>query len=123
MFKIDDETGDMITRQGDSYSFRVTGIDDSWDVYYSVYNLETYEILFEIHTKPINNITDINVEASDCDKLIVDDCEKSATYGWNIKRCKDNVEDTVIVVGKDVNDINKITVLPKTTEGTLNGQS
>ena len=121
MFIMDNETGDMITRQGDTFSFTVTGISDEWDVYFSVYRNDTRERLFEVQTKPVNGVAVFNVTAADSDKMTVEDGKKTATYYWNIKRCKEGVEDTVIVVGKEVSDLNKITVYPLTTEGAENG--
>lgn len=117
MFIMDDETGEQKTRQGDSYEFTVIGIDADWDVYYSVYRLDTREIMLEVQSVKQDNADIISVSAAQCDKLIVEDGKKSATYGWNVKRCKNGVEDTVIVVGKTADDVNKIIVLPKTTEG------
>lgn len=117
MFIMDDETGEQKVRQGDSYDFKVEGITADWDVFYSVYRLDTREIMLEVQSVKEEDTDIINVPASECDKLVVEDGKKSATYGWNIKRCKDGKEDTVIVVGKSVDDINKIIVLPKTTEG------
>lgn len=117
MFIMDDVTGEQKTRQGDSYEFTVTGISSDWDVFYSVYKLDTREIMLEVQSVKENDKDIITVSASECDKLVVEDGKKSATYGWNVKRCKNGVEDTVIVVGKTADDINKIIVLPKTTEG------
>lgn len=117
MFIMDDETGEQKTRQGDSYEFTVTGIDADWDVYYSVYRIDTREILLEVQSTKENGADKITVSAEESDKLTVESGRKSTSYGWNIKRCKNGIEDTVIVVGKDVDDINKIIVLPKTTEG------
>lgn len=121
MFKMDDVTGDMTTRQGDSFSFKVTGITSDWNAYFSVYRGDTREIVFEIQGIHENNETIFNVTPADSNLMTVEDGKKTATYYWNIKRCKDGVEDTVIVVGKDVSDLNKITVYPLTTEGAENG--
>ena len=121
MFRMNDKTGNMETRQGDTFSFTVTGISDEWDVYFSVYKGDTRKRLFEIKTNPVNGVATFNVTAALSNLMIVDDGKKTATYYWNIKRCKDGVEDTVIVVGKDVSDLNKITVYPLTTEGSENG--
>lgn len=117
MFIMDDETGEQKVRQGDSYNFKVEGITADWDVFYSVYRLDTREIMLEVQSVKENDVDKIYVSAEESDKLIVPEGKKSATYGWNVKRCKDGEEDTVIVVGKSVDDINKIIVLPKTTEG------
>lgn len=121
MFIMDEVTGDITTRQGDTWSITVHGIDDGWKAYFSVYEKDTREIIFEIGASPVDGTTIFNVSSANSNKLTVEDGKKTATYYWNIKRCRDGVEDTVIVVGKDVSDVNKITVYPLTTEGDENG--
>jgi len=123
MFIMDDVTGDMTTRQGDSFSFTVTGITDDWDVYFSVYNGASREILFETSTKPVNEETVFNITAGETNKLTVPKGKKTETYYYGIKRCKDGVEDTVIIGDKNIGDLNKITVYPLITEGAENGTS
>lgn len=123
MFILNDETGDIITRQGDTWSLQVTGIDDSWDAYFSVYRGDTRERLFEIHTNPVENVTTFNITAANSNLMTVPDGKKIAIYYYGIKRCKDGEEDTVIVGNKDVADLNKITVYPLITEGEENGAS
>jgi hypothetical protein len=118
---MDDTTGDMTTRQGDTFSFTVTGITDDWDAYFSVYRGDSRNILFEIKTKPVEGVATFNISAAESNLMTVEEGKKTATYYWNIKRCKDGVEDTVIVVGKNVSDLNKIIVYPLTTEGAENG--
>ena len=119
MFIMDDTTGEQKTRQGDTYEFLVKGIDVDWDVFYSVYNIETQEILLEVQSIKENEGDRIIVPASECDKLTVPEGKKSTTYGWGIKRKKGDYEDTTIVVGRKAEDITKIIVLPKTTEGNI----
>lgn len=123
MFIMDEETGNMTTRQGDTYSFQVTGVADDWDLYYSVYRTTDREILFEIKTNPVNQVATFEVTASDSNLMTVPDGKKTEIYYWGLKRCKDGVEDTLIVGNKDIGDYNKITVYPLTTEGAENGAS
>lgn len=121
MFIMDDETGDMITRQGDSYSFQVEGVDDDWDLYYSVYKTSNREILFEIKTNPINQVATFEITPKDSTLMTVPEGKKTEVYYWGLKRSKDGFEDTLIVGDKQVADVNKITVYPLTTEGPDNG--
>lgn len=118
MFIIDDTTGNMVTRQGDTFSLSVTGITDDWTVYFSVY--KDREILFEVHKTPVDGLTTFNISAFNSNKMTVPTGKKYETYYYGIKRCKDGIEDTVIVGNKQVGELNKITVYPLTTEGTEN---
>ena len=123
MFKMDEETGDAEAQQGDSWSFKVTGIPDDYTVYYSVYEIDTREIIFEINTTPENEETTIEVTPVETDKLQVEDGKKYKKYGYGIKRCKDGFEDTVIIGNKQIGEINVLKIYPKITEGAINGQS
>lgn len=120
MFVIDEETGDAITRQGDTWSLSISGISDEWTVYYSVYTKDTRDIVFEISASPVDSNTTFFVTAEDSDKLVVPEGKKTEKYYYGIKRCKDNIEDTVIIGNKDVGDLNLLTVYPKIVEGTVN---
>lgn len=117
MFIMNDETGEQKVRQGDSYEFTVTGIDADWEVFYSVYNIETQEIILEVQSEKIEGGDKISVPAGESDKLTVPQGKKSMTYGWGIKRKKNGFEDTTIVKDRKEEDIVKIIVLPKITEG------
>lgn len=121
MFKMDDVTGEQKTRQGDSYWFRATGIPADWDLFYSVYNIETQERIFEIQSVKENGADRFDIPATESDKLVVSVGEPYAVYGWGIKRVKNGIEDTTMVTGRSEDDINKIIVLPKTNEGVANG--
>lgn len=129
MFKMDEVTGDQTVRQGDDYSFSVIGIPDDWDVYYSVYRASDRKIMFEIKSKPANEVTEFIVTPADSELLTVPVNKKVEIYYYGIKRCKDGREDTVIVgtkkdgTPKDVTDLNKVTVLPLTNQGDENGPS
>lgn len=123
MFIMDDETGDIITRQGDTWMLQVTGIPDDWEAYFSVYKGDTRERLFEIETQPDNGVSIFNVTASNSNLMTVPDGKKTEVYYYGIKRCKNGFEDTVIIGSKNVGDLNKITVYPLITEGAENGAS
>lgn len=127
MFIMDDITGDITTRQGDTWSFDVEGISDDFDAYFSVYRGDTRERLFEIQTNPVNGVTKFEIDNTNSDKLIVPENRKTEIYYYGIKRCKlingKYFEDTVIVGDKQIGELNKILVYPKITEGAVNGAS
>lgn len=123
MFIIDEETGDATTRQGDTFNLSVSGISDDWTVYFSVYEKDTRNIVFELHTTPVDSVATFFVTANDSNKLTVPHGKKTEKYYYGIKRCKDNIEDTVIIGNKDVGDLNLLLVYPLITEGTKNGAS
>lgn len=122
MFIIDDITGNMTLRQGDTYEFIVEGVTNDWVLYYSVYNANR-EILFEIHETPVSGLTTFRITAAQSDLMTVPLGKKTETYYYGLKRCKGAQEDTLIVGDKNVGDLNKITVYPLTTEGVENGAS
>lgn len=119
MFIIDEETGDSTGRQGDTWNISVNGISDDWTVFYSVYEKDSRNIVFEISTKPVNGVANFFIEAENSDKLTVPDGKKTEKYYYGIKRCKDNIEDTVIIGNKNVGDLNLLLIYPKITEGTV----
>lgn len=122
MYIVDEETGDMIIRQGDTYTFKVEGVTDDYDLYYSVYN-SNREILWELHTKPIEGVAEFTVTPYYSNQLTVPADKKNEIYYYGLKRCKDGFEDTLIVGEKKINELNKITVYPLITEGSENGAS
>lgn len=123
MFIMDDVTGDMTVRQGDTYTFIVSGITDEWTVYYSVYRKSDRKIIFEIDATPQNEETTFNISAALSNLLTVPDEKKTEIYYYGIKRCKDGVEDTVLIGNKEVGELNKLLVYPLITEGDENGES
>ena len=120
MFIIDEETGDATTRQGDTWNITVSGISDDWTVYYSVYEKDTRNIVFEIPTTPVNGDSTFFISAENSNKLTVPEGKKTEKYYWGIKRCKGEIEDTVIIGNKDVGDLNLLLVYPLIVEGTEN---
>lgn len=123
MFIMDEETGDITTRQGDTFTINVTGISDDWTVYFSVYRGSDRVRLFEISQTPVEGTTTFDITARESNLMTVPNGKKTELYYYGIKRCKDNIEDTVIVGNKKVSDLNKILVYPLITEGTENGTS
>ena len=120
MFMMNEITGDIITRQGDTWTVRITGITDDFDAYFSVYKGDTRERLFEIQTKPVEGVSTFEIDAAHSNLMTVPTGKKTEIYYYGIKRCKDGMEDTVIVGDKGVGDLNKITVYPLITEGAEN---
>lgn len=124
MFIMNETTGDIITRQGDTWSLQVSGITDDWDAYFSVYRGDNRERLFEIKANPENEITNFNVDAANSNLMTVPAGRKTEIYYYGIKRCKlvdgKYIEDTVIVGNKEIGELNKITVYPLITEGAEN---
>jgi len=123
MFIMDDVTGDMTVRQGDTYTFVVSGISDDWVVYYSVYRKSDRHIIFEVSSTPINEETTFNITAAQSNLLTVPTEKKTELYYYGIKRCKEGIEDTVLIGDKEVGELNKILVYPLITEGDENGES
>lgn len=123
MYLIDEETGDMTIRQGDSYSFTVEGVDSSYTMYHSVYNSQR-EIIFEVSAIPNeNDETTFEITPAETNLLTVPVNRKKENYYYGIKRCKNGYEDTLIVGNKEVGELNKMTVYPLITEGDENGAS
>ena len=122
MFIIDDTTGNMTVRQGDSFDFTVEGVTDDWQLYFSVYNANR-EILFEINKTPIEGVTKFEITPAQSTLMTVPLDKKTEMYYYGLKRCKNGIEDTLIVGDKSVSDLNKITVYPLTNEGAENGES
>lgn len=128
MFKINKRTGDIITRQGDTWELYVSGVSSDWDMYFSVYKPDTREILFEIQRTPNNeNIVVFDIDAENSNKLTVPQGKEIETYYYGIKRCKTEnnkiIEDTLIITGKSADSSNTITVYPLIVEGAENGTS
>lgn len=123
MFIFDEKTATMTTRQGDTFSFEVEGVDDTWTMYFSVYNIKRDRI-FEIEANPEDGIATFKVKASQSNLLTVSKGKKVETYYWALKRCKTeedgNIEDTLIINDKTVADLNKLIVYPLVAEGFQN---
>ena len=125
MFKYDEKTATMTTRQGDSFSFEVEGVDSGWTLFFSVFDIKR-NILLEISAVPDEKgIAHFKVSPGDSNKLTVSKGKKAETYYYNFKRCMrvdedEVIEDTLIIGNKQVSDLNKLIVYPLTTEGFAN---
>lgn len=120
MFIVDEKTGDIITRQGDSGTLVLNNIDTSrnWKVYFSVYDKNRKQMINEIFTQSNNLPTvAISISANATDPLKVNSDEEYATYYYGVKLCADGIEDTLIIGNGDIDSENTITVYPKKTEG------
>lgn len=122
MFKYDEKTATMTTRQGDSFSFEVEGVEVGWTLFFSVYDIKR-NIILEVSSEPDEmSSAQFWVSPADSNKLTVSKGKKVETYYYSFKRCKrletgEVIEDTLIIEGKDVSDMNKFIVYPLTTEG------
>lgn len=126
MFKIDDRTYDIICRQGDTGEYSVEGLPtegiNNALVYLSFYNNKRV-ILSEISAEPdIEGNAKFYISSEMTDKLTVPNGASSATYYYGLKLCytddeEREWEDTLVINGKKVEDLNKIIVYPKIVEG------
>ena len=122
MFKYDEKTATMTTRQGDSFSFEVEGVEAGWTLFFSIYDMKR-NIILEVSAEPDEmSVAQFWVSPGDSNKLTVSKGKKSETYYYNFKRCKrleteEVIEDTLIIEGKTIYDMNKFIVYPLTTEG------
>ena len=126
MYIIDEETGDMTIRQGDSFELTIEGIpsDKEYDVYFSIYDLKR-NILFELKETPVDGVVTFKITPALSNLLTVPTTQKTALYYWSVKRCyePDNFEDTLLVGNKEVKDLNKVLVYPLNVEGAENANS
>lgn len=122
MFQVNGETGDVICRQGDSGEMTFTGISTAkpYKAYFSIYNNKR-KILVEIEATPFDGTVTFGLTPEMMDKLEVPVGEKNMLYYYGIKIClpEENYEDTLVVGNKEITALNKITVYPKITEGTV----
>jgi len=126
MFIIDEETGNITIRQGDSAEITITGIPDDreYDVYFSMYD-SNRNILFKLKENPVDREVTFKITPKLSNLLTVPSGQKTALYYWGVKRCyeSDNFEDTLLVGDKGVADLNKVTVYPLIVEGAENANS
>ena len=125
MFKVDEETGDAVCRQGDSGKLLIEGLptDRAYKCYFSVYDTNR-KIIFELEEDVTSEGTVIfNFSPSNTNLLEVPTKQKSLLYFYGIKICceEDDYEDTLIIGSKTYKDLNQFVVYPLITEGTDNG--
>ena len=118
---VDELTGDMIIRQGDNGEYIVedTPTDKVYTAYFSVVD-ENRNHIGDIETNTsLEGYTKFIITPDFSDKLEVKKDEESATYYFVVKLCHgvNDIEDTLVIGNKGINELNKITVLPKISEG------
>lgn len=119
---VDDLTGDMIIRQGDNGKYTVNGTptDKVYSAFLSVVDENRNHIGdIETFTNP-EGYTEFIITPEFSNKLEVKKGEEQATYFFVVKICFgiNDIEDTLILGNKGIYELNKITVLPKISEGT-----
>lgn len=123
MFNVDDDFN-IVLRQGDSGKLTIGGLDDyiGYTLYLSVYDADR-NIIFEINKLVEGEDVELVFSPSNTNLLTVPAKKKTAIYYFGLKIClaSDDFEDTLIIDGKGVDDLNKVVVYPLITEGTLNG--
>ena len=120
MRTIDEETGDMEIRQGDTFSLIVSNVDNNCKVYFSVTDAMNNRI-FEIEKSPTNNEVLFNITSELSNKLVVPRGRQYERYNYGIKLCwqvnNEWLEDTLVIGNKTIGISNKITVYPLISEG------
>lgn len=123
MFIIDEDTGTITLRQGDSAELTIENIPDdrAYRVFFSIYDSER-KIVFELEETPEEGSVTFKLKPADTQLLTVPTNQKTSTYYWAVKRCyePDNFEDTLLVGDKGVADVNKVVVYPLVAEGAEN---
>lgn len=122
-FTIEEQTGLITTYQGDSGEFAIVGVptDTDYEVYFAFYDSNRKIIGQEI--KVLSNGTNtipIPISAELTDLLTVKPREEYAEYYYGIKICKASIgfEDTLVIKGQKIGDLNSVIVYPKRVEGT-----
>jgi hypothetical protein len=126
MYEVDETTGNITLRQGDSGEYTVEGLPNNYlySAYFAVYddkrNPVGYEIKKDIEQENARVTFPLTPEFTDY--LIVKPNEEVATYFFDVKLSyydgeNIQIEDTLILGDKTSEEKNTITVYPKTVEG------
>lgn len=128
MYEVDEITGNITLRQGDSGEYTVEGLPNNYLylAYFAVHddkrNPVGYEIIKEIDQANARVTFPLTPEFTDY--LIVKPNEEVATYFFDVKLSyysdSIQIEDTLILGDKTPEEKNTITVYPKTVEGGVN---
>lgn len=123
MFFVDDN-GDITLVQGDNGELNVWDLptDRNYTLYFAIYNENRVRFGNEVsvQTNQRSNAT-LVIPPALTDLLIVPSGEEYSTYYYGLKICyaADGIEDTLILGGSSLGDLNAITVYPKKVEGTV----
>lgn len=120
MWVVDEETGNVTCRQGDSGTYIVEDLptDKNYTLYFQVNdskNRKMFDIATETHMLDTCTIV---ITPSNSDRLTSKD-EGGTEYNFGIKLCYgvDEYEETLVIGDKDETEPNIITVYPKIVEG------
>lgn len=126
MFNVDEKTGTIICRQGDTGVYILEGLptlEGMYDeeVFFSFYNNKRV-IIGELSATPIDGQVTFFIPASITDNLTVSSGMSTATYYYGAKLCYrdgdgNEYEDTLIIGDKMLDEVNKVVVYPKIVEG------
>lgn len=119
-FMIDND-GNITMIQGDTGRLVVNGLmtDQNYDVYFAIQDENRRPIGNEISVQSNSQPTVVfELSSNLTDLLKVGQDEETHEYYYGVKTCTaDGFEDTLIIGGGDMGDINTITVYPKKVEG------
>lgn len=116
------ENGDIEIVQGDSFELALNGIatDQNYKMYFAIQDADRNPIGQEIMVESNKASTVvIKVVGNYTDLLTVEEGAKYAIYYYGVKQCseKDNTEDTLLVGGKKMGEVNTIKVFPRKAKG------
>ena len=116
------ENGDIEIVQGDSFELALNGIpeDQNYKMFFAIQDADRNPIGQEIMVESNKASTVvIKVVGNYTDLLTVEEGAKYAIYYYGVKQCseKDNTEDTLLVGGKKMGEVNTIKVFPRKAKG------
>ena len=128
MYEVDEITGNITLRQGDSGEYTIEGLPNNYLylAYFAVHDEKRNRVGFEIIKEIDQTNARVTFELTPefTDYLIVKPNEEVATYYFDVKLSyysdSTKIEDTLILGDKTPEDKNTITVYPKTVEGGVN---
>lgn len=125
MYEVDEITGNITLRQGDSGEYTIEGLPNNhlYLAYFAVHddkrNRIGFELIKEIDQRNARVTFELTPEFTDY--LTVKSNEEVATYYFDVKLSyysdSTKIEDTLILGDKTPEEKNTITVYPKTVEG------
>lgn len=125
MWIVDELTGDIRCRQGDSGRYRVDDLptDKNYKLSFALQTKKRKPIGKELTIDTAGNPTVVmDITPSTTDVLTVPSTQETEEYLFGFKIWdEDGFEDTLILGNKSEDDLNIITVLPKIVEGGTNG--
>ena len=117
-----DANGNLEIYQGDSEQIVVDGLptDQNYKVYFAAQNEERVPIGNEIVVDSLGQSTVVIKLLGNYTRLLtVEEGNKTQRYYYGVKICSetDNTEETLLIGGSKMGDLNTITVYPQKVEG------